>query len=236
MWPLIILSILGGISTLVGMILLFRERKLVKADESFFFAFAVGTLIGIAFFLMIPKALELSESAILYVLAGFVGFYLLDNILVMNAYQEEEHNVKEVGLGGAIGYSFYHIFNGFVLALGFFIDTKLGIIMGIALALYYLPEGTSIVTNFLHSSLNKSKIMRYMVTIILLTPIAAIASYYIIPNMDLNMGKVLAFAAGTFIYTAASDIAPDPYRRKGGIDIICFLIGLALVFLLISVL
>jgi hypothetical protein len=45
----------------------------------------LSTILGIAFFHLFPESLELSEHAVLFIFAGFLLFYLLENVMVVRS-------------------------------------------------------------------------------------------------------------------------------------------------------
>jgi hypothetical protein len=48
----------------------------------------LSTILGIAFFPLFPESLELSEHAVLFIFAGFLLFYLLENVTVVHSGSE----------------------------------------------------------------------------------------------------------------------------------------------------
>jgi hypothetical protein len=48
----------------------------------------LSAILGIAFLHLFPESLELSEHAVLFIFAGFLLFYLLENVMVVHSGSE----------------------------------------------------------------------------------------------------------------------------------------------------
>jgi hypothetical protein len=51
--------------------------------------------LGVAFFHLFPEALELSDHALLFILMGFLVFYLLENVMVLHSGSEIHFKEKK---------------------------------------------------------------------------------------------------------------------------------------------
>jgi len=80
-----ILIATGAISllSLSGGLFLFFQKQLVYRISIFLLAFAAGALMGTAFLHLLPRAVEEIQSthAFLFILLGFLVFFVIENIL-----------------------------------------------------------------------------------------------------------------------------------------------------------
>ena len=81
-------SSIAGLSTILGIILVILNEKLVLKYSHYVNSFAAGLILGVAFFHLFPESLELSDNALLFILIGFLVFYLLENVMVLHSGSE----------------------------------------------------------------------------------------------------------------------------------------------------
>ncbi|MGD8549376.1 MAG: hypothetical protein PVJ45_07115, partial [Desulfobacterales bacterium] len=78
-------SSIAGLSTILGIIFVLLKERLVLKYSHYVNSFAAGLILGVAFFHLFPESLELSKNALLYILIGFLVFYLLENVMVLHS-------------------------------------------------------------------------------------------------------------------------------------------------------
>src|SRR3989344_4648623 len=115
----IAISVLAGITTILGTFLVLWKDKFTKKYSILFISFAVGTLLGASFFELIPESLELLDNALIFILAGFIFFYLLENLIVVHICKEGDCTKHRIGTMAIIGIGFHSLIDGIVIAVGF---------------------------------------------------------------------------------------------------------------------
>ena len=116
------------------------------------------------------------------------------------------------------------------MASTFLIDFKLGVITTLAIALHEIPQEIGDFGVLIHSGFKKKKalVMNYIVALTVI--FGGVVGYFVsIPLAD-YIPYLLPFAAGGFIYIAASDLMPEILRqgntKKSISTFLIFIIGI----------
>lgn len=234
-FSIILYSIIAGLSTIVGVIMVVRKEDWVLEHSHYVNSFAAGLILGIAFFHLLPESLELSEHAILFVFVGFLLFYLLENGLVLHSGSEihfrDKHNPQHTkGVVMFSGLFFHSLVDGVIIGVGFEIDPKLGLITALGVISHELPEG---VTTFslLINSIERKTALRLSIAVALATPLGALISLTFIGGLSKEViGLLLAVAGGSFLYIGASDLIPETHEEKGFVNAGFLLLGVVLLY------
>ena len=227
----IAISVLAGITTILGTFLVLWKEKFTKKYSILFISFAVGTLLGASFFELIPESLELLDNALIFILAGFIFFYLLENLIVVHICKEGDCTKHRIGTMAIIGIGFHSLIDGIVIAVGFEISFALGIIAAIAVIAHEFPEGIITYATLIHSGYQKKKSIIFSIFVAIATPIGAIISLPFIKNVtEPILGGLLAVAAGSFLYIASSDLIPETHEKFSKLNALLVVFGILLLY------
>jgi ZIP family zinc transporter/zinc and cadmium transporter len=230
-------SSIAGLSTILGIILVILKEKLVIKYSHYVNSFAAGLILGVAFFHLFPESLEISDNALLFILIGFLVFYLLENVMVLHSGSEIHFKEKKGSrhTKGQVMFSglFFHSFvDGIIIGIGFETDFKLGLLTSLGVIAHELPEG---VTTFalLINSMERKTALKLSIVVGLATPLGASISLTFINSLSEAMvGLMLGIAGGSFLYIAASDLIPETHEEKGFENSGFLLIGVICLYLL----
>ena len=93
---ILLFTFLGSIAALVGGFILLSYEKLAVKISHFIASFAAGTLLGAAFFDLLPESLnESGESGVdifLWTLLGIIFFFLIERFIHWFHHHEEYHD------------------------------------------------------------------------------------------------------------------------------------------------
>lgn len=217
--------------------LLFLSKEKINKIILYLVALSAGALMGGAFLHLMPEALELIETNLLFsvFLASFTFFFLLEKILHWHHCHKEGCEVHTFGYMNLVGDSIHNFIDGLVIASTFIIDIKLGIATTIAVALHEIPQEIGDYGVLIYAGFKKKTalITNYLVatTVIL----GGIVGYYSFSLIEILLPYLLPFAAGGFVYISASDLMPEirketNLRRSLGIFMV-FLLGISLMYL-----
>jgi zinc and cadmium transporter len=230
-------SSIAGLSTILGIILVLLKEKLVIKYSHYVNSFAAGLILGVAFFHLFPESLELYNNALLFILIGFLIFYLLENLMVLHSgseihFKEKKHSRHTKGKVMFSGLFFHSFVDGIIIGIGFEIDFKLGLLTSLGVIAHELPEG---VTTFalLINSLERKTALKLSIAVALATPLGALISLTFIKSVSQAIvGLMLAIAGGSFLYISASDLIPETHEEKGFVNAGFLLIGIISLYLL----
>ncbi len=227
----ILFSALATLATLLGMGLLLFKEEWSRRNSNDLISYSAGVMLGIGFLHILPEAQELTPHATLYLLVSFVVFYFLEHHLHFHSdHEQTQHrhidvpnshddccaNPHPMGLVAFFGMSLHSLIDGLIIGTGFEIDAQIGFLSALAVITHKLPSGVSMFSILLHYGYRKPIAILYTTTVALAIPTGAIGSYALLRRMDPDfLGIMMALAAGSFIYIAASDLIPESHRVRG---------------------
>lgn len=231
---------LAGIATLLGIYLMRKKQEWAIKRSHYVNSFAAGLILAIAFFHLIPEAVELSEIAAPVIFLGFFLFYMMENFLVIHSGSELHyhpndpclsHTSSVTGVMAFSGLVLHSLIDGLIIGVGFELSTELGLLAAFAVISHEVPEGITSFALINETMPEKASLLSAIVAIA--TPIGALFSLLFIQNLsDDIIGILLGLAAGTFIYVAASDLIPHTHGNQNFRTLISFLVGAILIILL----
>ena len=238
--------------SIIGIITIRVNDKTLNKIIILLVAFSAGGLIGGAFLHLLPEAVHESEalpiSAIgeealniyLLVIAGYLLFFLIEKLLdwhhCHNVEEEhicEFHSFKWLNL---IGDGIHNFLDGLVIAASFLATWQLGIITSIAVIAHEIPQEMGDYGVLVYGGFSKKRALYLNFLTALTAVLGGIIGFFIVDAVEAINPFILAFAAGGFIYIAASDLLPELKKEHSGKKtIILFLIvlgGIALLWVL----
>ena len=225
---ILVFGCLAGLETFVGIFLVVKKENWVKNNLIFLLSFSAGILLSFSLIHLLPEAVELSKSAYLWVMGSFFIFYMIEHLLGMHHCEEgkECHPHEAFSLVSWIGLLVHSVIDGVVIGAGFEVSQTLGILSTLAVLLHELPEGISSMSVMLYGGYSIKKATVRSSWVALATPLGAVGTYFFLRNIDSDfLGILLAIAAGSFLYVAASDLIPEIHKKSKGWNILLTLIG-----------
>jgi zinc and cadmium transporter len=213
-------TLLGSICsvTFAGLLLVFEEKRLLNV-AGVLIPFAIGTLLGAAFFGMIPHALDsLSSSAVLpTVLLGSILFYVLEKFAVWRHCHEQECEVhSRAGAMILIGDSIHNLVDGVAIAAAFAGSFPLGITTSAAVIAHEVPQEVSDFAILLKSGYSRTRALLFNGLSSLAALIGAVVTYFLLPFVESLVPYLVSVSAASFIYVALADLVPGR-RVTGGL-------------------
>lgn len=210
---LISLTALGGAATL-----LLKRHKLQKILFALV-SLSAGTMLGAAFFHLLPEALEdlPAELALLYVLFSFLGFYLIEKFLLWHHCHGEdcEFEGKTYGHMNLIGDSVHNFIDGLIIAVAFIADPMLGIVTAIAVASHELPQEIGDFGVLLHAGWEYKKALIANFAVSLTVVLGGLVGYLLADASAELAHSLMPVAAGAFLYVASADLLPELRQHRG---------------------
>lgn len=204
-------SILMSVIALVGSVTLILKEQTLKKLLLPLVAFAAGSLIGGAFFHMIPAGIEEYGNNIyfyLWLVGGFVLFFALEQLLHWHHHHTEVIVKKEpLTYLILIGDALHNFIGGLAIAGTFLIDVKLGIMAWIAAAAHEIPQELGDFGVLVHGGWEKRSALLFNLFSASTFLVGGMISYFASKSLDIAF--LVPFAAGNFIYIGATDLVPE---------------------------
>ncbi len=234
---IIIFTALGGVLSVLaaGVFLLLPEQQRNRILPHGI-SFAIGALLAVAFWGLIPHAFEevktdQLQSLSATILAGILGFFVLEKLLIWRhchsgsceAHIEEpnkkdhdhnhDHGHRSAGTLIIIGDGIHNFVDGVLIAAAFLTDVKLGIVTSLAVAAHEIPQEVGDFAILLQSGYSKSKALIYNVLASFTTVIGGVLAYYSLEDLHDILPFFLALASSSFIYIAVADLIPSLHKK-----------------------
>jgi zinc and cadmium transporter len=240
---IIVFTAVGGVLSVLaaGVFLLLPDEQRNRVIPHGI-SFAIGALLSVAFWGLIPEAFshikpEQFQTLSGTILAGILGFFVLEKLLIWrhchvetceahgdDALETEHHHDhdhhghnhgfdKSAGALIILGDSIHNFVDGVLIAAAFLTDVKLGIVTSLAVATHEIPQEVGDFAILLHSGYSKSKALFYNVLASLTTVLGGILAYYSLEDLHNSLPYFLALAASSFIYIAVADLIPSLHKK-----------------------
>lgn len=226
---IIIFTALGGVMSVVAasLFLLLSEnsrRNILPHGVSF----AIGALLAVAFWGLIPHAFEAVDpgrfqSLSAMILGGILGFFVLEKLLIWrhchsgnceaHSQGDDHHSHRSAGSLIILGDSIHNFVDGILIAAAFLTDIQLGIVTSLAVAAHEIPQEVGDFAILLNSGYSRSKALLYNVLASLSTVLGGILAYFGLDDLHEKLPYFLALAASSFIYIAVADLIPSLHKK-----------------------
>jgi ZIP family zinc transporter len=178
--------------------------------------FGAGSIIAVAFFDLMPEALELGSKyyslhAITSCIAiGFIIYLLFDRIDVLRSADDEHCENTHHGKIGA-GNLFIHSFlDGAAIGIGFQAASSVGLAIAIGVVIHHISDGMNTVNLLLRNK--QSKINQWLLLNALAPAFGMLSTrFFVVPQEILS--PLLAIFCGFFLYMGASDLLPESHHN-----------------------
>ena len=233
---LIVLASITFLSTLVGGIVAVKFRKVLP----YFFAFASGSLISIAFFDILPESLSIAGSiglAVRTVLTVVVISYLiysfLEKILLTHHYDESDEHGHVMGPIGASSLVIHSFLDGVAIGTAYTVNPSVGLIVAFAVIFHDFTDGINTVTLMLK---NKQKLLQTQAFLFMdaIAPVIGVIFTSAVNIGESNLALLLAFFVGEFLYIGASHLLPETHKHTYWKMMLFMGLGVVLIYVLTS--
>jgi zinc and cadmium transporter len=220
----------------LGILTLLLKKNLLKKILMALVSLSAGALLGGAFLHLIPEATEQCSSQLIfiYILIGFLVFLFIEKILHWHHCHNQECHVHSFAHMNLIGDTMHNFIDGLIIAAGFIAGVPVGIATTIAVALHEIPQEIGDFGVLIYAGFKKTKALFINFITALSAILGGLVGYFLSTYAESAMVFFLPFAAGSFIYIAATDLIPEIKKetniRKSLINFFVILIGITIMY------
>lgn len=224
----IVMSLIAGLSTSLGSLLILFTKKTNKKFLSFSIGFSAGVITLLSIGDLFPEAVRSCTmilgkiqglfSALLFLFIGVLIFDFIENILpeINNQRQDKADNhqmakaMHRVGLITAIGVILHNFPEGIATFIAGYSDIGRGISLTIAIALHNIPEGITVSVPIYYGTGSRLKAFSYATLTGLSEPLGAIITYLILAPFisELLLGVIFALVSGMMLCICFYELLP----------------------------
>ncbi len=233
-----------SIISLVGIFTLTIKKNLLKNILIYFVSFSAGALFGDVFIHLLPEIIKktgLTVQLSSFVLLGIVVSLFIEKIIHwrhchMPVNKTHVHRFAYMNL---FGDSVHNFIDGLIIGTAYLISIPVGMATSLAVIFHEIPQEIGDFGVLIHAGIDRKKALMYnfltATTAILGTIIAILLS----SKIEGATNMLSAFASGSFIYIAGSDLIPELHKetelKKSVIQIFTFILGIAIMYGLLIV-
>ncbi|MBW2992854.1 ZIP family metal transporter [Candidatus Woesearchaeota archaeon] len=209
-------TIVDSLLGLIGVFSLWMKEKLLNKIIIALVAFSAGALLGGAFFHLLDESLIHLSSMVTfsYVIIGFMLFFLIESYFHLHLYEKtDKHPFSYLAV---IGDAIHNFIDGLVIAAAFYINITLGIVTTVMIMGHEAPQEMGLFGILLYGKHSKSKALLYSFLAQSTVILGGVVGYFTSARIEAFSPFLIAFAAGGFIYIAASDLVPEMHKMYEG--------------------
>ena len=217
---IVLFTLLGSVCSvgLAALMLLCKGNRLAFITAGLI-PYAIGTLLGAAFFGMIPHAQkQISSDRILpVVLAGLILFFMLEKLALWRHCHEKPCDIHtRSGTMILIGDSLHNFVDGVAIAVAFNSSISLGMATSVAVIAHEVPQEVGDFAILLESGYTRSRALWFNALSSLTALAGAVIAFFLLPVIQVLVPYFLSVSAASFIYIALADLVPGR-RATGGL-------------------
>jgi zinc and cadmium transporter len=217
---------LVSLVSLVGVATLSVSETGIRRLASLLVSFAVGALLGDAFFHLVPQTFTRDEATLypsLLILAGMLLFFVVEKLL------RHEHGVlyrhhhpggparPELAAVNILGDLIHNFIDGVLIAASYLVSPTLGAGTTLAVLLHEIPQELGDLGILIHSGLTVRQAVLFNLAsagAAVLGAVAALAWGAASGTMVTTI--LIPVTAGGFVYIAAADLIPELQHDRSG--------------------
>ena len=232
----IVIALGTFVSTLAGGLVAFRFSDRLH----FVLSFSAGAVVAVAFFDLLPEAMDLAAAAhgttavSFLVGLGFLSYLLLDRIAMPQAGAASAVDGARGHLGATslVGHSFL---DGVAIGLAFQVSSSTGLIVATAVLTHDFSDGVNTVGLVLRGGGGRRPAFRWLLGDAIAPVLGAASTLAFHPAAD-QLGLALAVFCGFFLYIGASDLLPESYHaHPTRLSTVATLLGAAVLYAAIRI-
>lgn len=241
-YAIISVVIISLISVIVAIPFLLK-KTFSKKLLLFLLSVSVGVLLSTVFVNFIPEIIEHEYSiwSALYILLGFLIIFILEKFVHWHHTKKCEHedsghshafNLAPINI---IGDGIHNFIDGIVIAGSYAVSISLGIATTLSIIFHEIPQEIADFGVLLYSGLSKKKAIFFNLLSAVTAILGTILGLFLVGKIHGFTEFILPFAAGNFLYIAATNLLPQLHRhcklKDTFIHILAIIIGIALVII-----
>jgi len=244
---IIIATVVVSLFSLVGIYALSLKEKTLHSILLVLVAFSAGSILGAAYFDLLPEAIAFFEGesvVFIYITIGFILFFFLERFIYWYHGHGHEADIsgkiadraatKGFAYLNLIGDGIHNFVDGAVIAASFLIGFSVGLATTVAVIFHELPQEMGDYGILVYGGFKRREALLLNFVVALTVILGGIFAVFFIETVETLSGLLIALSAGGFIYLAASELIPELHKeksfKKSVVQFVIFILGIVLIW------
>lgn len=244
LYPLIAVFIVSLLSVIFAVPFLIK-KKIPNKVLVFLLSISVGVLLATVFMDFLPEIIEHGYTLMsaIILLVGFLVMFIIEKFVHFHHSKGCENgdcghsHAYHLAPVNLLGDAVHNFIDGLVIAGAFAVNMSIGITATISIIFHEIPQEIADFGVLLYSGMSKKKALVYNFLSATTAIVGAIIGIVLVDKLHGFEEFILPFAAGNFLYIAASNLVPQLHRhckiRDTFLHIFAIVLGVALIALVI---
>jgi len=237
MLTILLATFIVSLISLIGIFFIGMKQDTLTKVIKYLVSFAVGGLLGGAFFHLLPESMETGNpSLFVYVLSGIMIFFLIEKFLHWRHCHKGHCDAHTFTYMNIIGDGIHNFIDGMIIAASFGTDMRLGVVTTLAVAAHEIPQEIGDFGILVYGGFSKSKALLFNLLSALTAMVGAVIACFSFSQIVWLKEVLIPFTAGGFLYIALVDLIPELHKEAGkgniALQFIAMIGGLLLMWLL----
>jgi zinc and cadmium transporter len=183
----------------------------------YFIAVGAGFMLGTVFLELIPESVQdpkLATTWPILLISGYMIVHFFEHTFAAHLHFGEETHHDEMspalGVSAFIGMLVHTLFDGVVIASGFWVSSKLGVLVFVAMFLHKIPDGFTIASIVRSTGHSAGRALAASARLGVAT-LAGVVAFHVTGARP----EAFPLSAGSMLYVAATDLMPEVNREHG---------------------
>jgi zinc and cadmium transporter len=241
---IIIATFLVSLISFIGALTLFLKEKTLDKILLFLVALSAGALLGGAFFDLIPEAINkvgVAEESLfkifLYLIFGFCVFFILEKYIKWHHHHSISHpEIKSFSYLILVSDGIHNFIDGLIIAGAFVASFPVGLATTLAVIFHEIPHELGNFGVLVYGGFSRVKALFFNFLSAIFAILGGFFGFFLSEKIGSSAVFLLPFAAGGFVYIAASDLIPrineEENSKKSIFHFLIFLTGIAFMALI----
>jgi len=219
-WVYTLVSVfLVSIISLVGIVAFSVKIEILKKFLIYMISFSAGALLGDAFIHLLPEIIEevgFSLSISIYILLGIGISFIIEKVIHWHHFHFPlaKGHAHPFAIMTLVGDLVHNFIDGLIIGASYLVNIPVGIATTLAVIFHEIPQEISDFGILLKGGFSKTKALFYNFLTALTAILGAVIALLIGKATENVTIFLIPFAAGTFIYIAASDLIPELHKEE----------------------
>ncbi|MDD5163107.1 MAG: ZIP family metal transporter [Candidatus ainarchaeum sp.] len=234
---IILATIIDSLVGLAGIFSLWLSKKNLEKILFALVGFSAGALLSGAFFHLLAESIEPLGTTIAFasLFFGFILFFLIERVLHWHHCHEGKCETHPLTYLILLGDGIHNFIDGLVIAASFLVGIEFGTITTMAIIAHEVPQELGNFGVLIYGGFSRVKALAFSFLSQATCVAGGLVGFLLAAQTGFS-NYLLPFAAGGFIYIAASDLIPELHKetetKKVIFSFAFFIIGVVFLYIM----